>query len=63
MHLLKAEDVLRRAETPLFWVGEFTIASLSLWLARRRFAMMVISRSQDKLDGEHCCTAIFWSFQ
>uniref|UniRef100_A0A7N5ZR34 3-ketoacyl-CoA reductase n=1 Tax=Anabas testudineus TaxID=64144 RepID=A0A7N5ZR34_ANATE len=85
---------LRRAETPLFWVGAFTVASLALWLlyrmlsgfriwvlgngqllspklgkwavvtgatdgigksyaeelARRGFAMMLISRSQDKLD-------------
>uniref|UniRef100_A0A3Q4HD96 3-ketoacyl-CoA reductase n=1 Tax=Neolamprologus brichardi TaxID=32507 RepID=A0A3Q4HD96_NEOBR len=82
------------AETPLFWVGAFTVASLTLWLlyrlltgfriwvlgngqllspklgkwavvtgatdgigksyaeelARRGFAMMLISRSQEKLD-------------
>ncbi|CAL8323265.1 very-long-chain 3-oxoacyl-CoA reductase-A [Gadus morhua] len=88
------EDVLRRAETPLMWVGAFTVASLALWLlyrllsgiriwvlgnggllspklgkwavvtgatdgigksyaeelARRGFSMMLISRSQDKLD-------------
>uniref|UniRef100_A0A668A3R5 3-ketoacyl-CoA reductase n=1 Tax=Myripristis murdjan TaxID=586833 RepID=A0A668A3R5_9TELE len=86
--------MLRRAETPLFWVGASTVASLALWLlyrllsgfriwvlgngqllspklgkwavvtgatdgigksyaeelARRGFAMMLISRSQDKLD-------------
>uniref|UniRef100_A0A8C4ZR51 3-ketoacyl-CoA reductase n=1 Tax=Gadus morhua TaxID=8049 RepID=A0A8C4ZR51_GADMO len=88
------QDVLRRAETPLMWVGAFTVASLALWLlyrllsgiriwvlgnggllspklgkwavvtgatdgigksyaeelARRGFSMMLISRSQDKLD-------------
>uniref|UniRef100_A0A672J1T7 3-ketoacyl-CoA reductase n=1 Tax=Salarias fasciatus TaxID=181472 RepID=A0A672J1T7_SALFA len=86
--------VIRRAETPLFWVGALTVASLALWLlyrllsgfriwvlgngqllspklgkwavvtgatdgigksyaeelARRGFAMMLISRSQEKLD-------------
>ncbi|KAK6318554.1 very-long-chain 3-oxoacyl-CoA reductase-A [Coregonus clupeaformis] len=94
MHSLNVEDMLRMAETPLFWVGAFTVASLSLWvlhrllqgfriwvlgngqllspklgkwavvtgatdgigkvyaeeLARKGFAMMLISRSQDKLD-------------
>ncbi|KAM6973463.1 very-long-chain 3-oxoacyl-CoA reductase-A [Aplochiton taeniatus] len=94
MHSLNAGDMLRTAETPLFWVGAFTVATLSLWLlyrllsgfriwvlgngqllspklgkwavvtgatdgigksyaeelARRGFAMMLISRSQDKLD-------------
>ncbi|KAM9816155.1 very-long-chain 3-oxoacyl-CoA reductase-A [Syngnathus typhle] len=89
-----AGDMLRRAETPLFWVGAFTVASLLLWLlyrllsgfrvwvlgngqlisprlgkwavvtgatdgigksyaeelARRGFAMVLISRSQHKLD-------------
>lgn len=88
------EDVLRRAEAPLLWVGAFTVALLALWLlymllagiriwvlgngrllspklgqwavvtgatdgigksyaeelARRGFSMMLISRSQDKLD-------------
>ena len=29
------EDVLRRAETPLMWVGAFTVASLALWLLYR----------------------------
>ncbi|KAF1386491.1 hypothetical protein PFLUV_G00095400 [Perca fluviatilis] len=94
MNWMNAEETLRRAETPLFWVGAFTVASLALWLlyrllsgfriwvlgngqllspklgkwavvtgatdgigksyaeelARRGFAMMLISRSQDKLD-------------
>ncbi|KAK6309339.1 hypothetical protein J4Q44_G00208020 [Coregonus suidteri] len=94
MHSLKVEDMFHMAETPLFWVGTFTVASLSLWvlhrllqgfriwvlgngqllspklgrwavvtgatdgigkvyaeeLARKGFAMMLISRSQDKLD-------------
>ncbi|XP_077373221.1 very-long-chain 3-oxoacyl-CoA reductase-A [Festucalex cinctus] len=88
------QDMLRRAETPLFWVGAFTVASLLVWilyrlfsgfrvwvlgngqllsprlgkwavvtgatdgigksyaeeLARRGFAMVLISRSQHKLD-------------
>ncbi|XP_061534278.1 very-long-chain 3-oxoacyl-CoA reductase-A [Phycodurus eques] len=87
-------DMLRGAETPLFWVGAFAVASLLLWLlyrllsgfrvwvlgngqlisprlgkwavvtgatdgigksyaeelARRGFAMVLISRSQHKLD-------------
>uniref|UniRef100_A0A671XWT3 3-ketoacyl-CoA reductase n=1 Tax=Sparus aurata TaxID=8175 RepID=A0A671XWT3_SPAAU len=94
MNWMNVEETLRRAETPLFWVGAFTVASLVLWLlyrllsgfriwvlgngqlltpklgkwavvtgatdgigksyaeelARRGFAMMLISRSQDKLD-------------
>ncbi|XP_029378487.1 very-long-chain 3-oxoacyl-CoA reductase-A [Echeneis naucrates] len=94
MKWMNAEETLRRAETPLFWVGAFTVACLVLWLlyrllsgfriwvlgngqllspklgkwavvtgatdgigksyaeelARRGFAMMLISRSQDKLD-------------
>ncbi|XP_040019034.2 very-long-chain 3-oxoacyl-CoA reductase-A isoform X1 [Gasterosteus aculeatus] len=94
MNWMNAEETLRRAEAPLFWVGAFTVASLALWLlyrvlsgfriwvlgngqllsprlgkwavvtgatdgigksyaeelARRGFAMMLISRSQDKLD-------------
>ncbi|XP_034541574.1 very-long-chain 3-oxoacyl-CoA reductase-A [Notolabrus celidotus] len=94
MSWMNVEETLRRAETPLFWVGAFTVASLTLWLlyrllsgfriwvlgngqlltpklgkwavvtgatdgigksyaeelARRGFAMMLISRSQDKLD-------------
>uniref|UniRef100_A0A3Q3N2V3 3-ketoacyl-CoA reductase n=1 Tax=Mastacembelus armatus TaxID=205130 RepID=A0A3Q3N2V3_9TELE len=89
-----AQSLLIPAETPLFWVGAFTVASLSLWLlyrllsgfriwvlgngqllspklgkwavvtgatdgigksyaeelARRGFALMLISRSQDRLD-------------
>ncbi|XP_013880521.1 very-long-chain 3-oxoacyl-CoA reductase-A [Austrofundulus limnaeus] len=91
---MNMEGVIRRAETPLLWVGAFTVASLTLWLlfrlitgfriwvlgnggllspklgkwavvtgatdgigksyaeelARRGFAMMLISRSQEKLD-------------
>uniref|UniRef100_A0A4W5LR93 3-ketoacyl-CoA reductase n=1 Tax=Hucho hucho TaxID=62062 RepID=A0A4W5LR93_9TELE len=92
MHSLKVDDLLHMTETPLFWVGTFTVASLSLWvlhrllqgfriwvlgngqllspklgkwavvtgkvsflhgpiiLAGKGFAMMLISRSQDKLD-------------
>uniref|UniRef100_A0A3Q3EE88 3-ketoacyl-CoA reductase n=1 Tax=Labrus bergylta TaxID=56723 RepID=A0A3Q3EE88_9LABR len=94
MNWMNVEETLRRAETALFWVGAFTVASLALWLlyrllsgfriwvlgngqllspklgkwavvtgatdgigksyaeelARRGFAMMLISRSQDKLD-------------
>ncbi|KAM9568775.1 very-long-chain 3-oxoacyl-CoA reductase-A-like [Salvelinus alpinus] len=94
MYSLNVEDMLHVAETPLFWVGAFTVASLSLWvlhrllqgfriwvwgngqlispklgkwavvtgatdgigkvyaeeLARKGFAMILISRSQDKLD-------------
>ncbi|GLD61557.1 very-long-chain 3-oxoacyl-CoA reductase-A-like protein [Lates japonicus] len=94
MNWKNVEEMIRRAETPLFWVGAFTVASLALWLlyrllsgfriwvlgngqllspklgkwavvtgatdgigksyaeelARRGFAMMLISRSQDKLD-------------
>ncbi|KAM4553510.1 very-long-chain 3-oxoacyl-CoA reductase-A [Fundulus diaphanus] len=88
------DELISRAETPLFWVGAFTVASLALWLlyrlltgfriwilgngqlltpklgkwavvtgatdgigksyaeelARRGFSMMLISRSQEKLD-------------
>uniref|UniRef100_A0A4W5PLJ2 3-ketoacyl-CoA reductase n=1 Tax=Hucho hucho TaxID=62062 RepID=A0A4W5PLJ2_9TELE len=90
MHSLNVEDMLRMAETPIFWVGAFAVASLSLWvlhrllqgfriwvwgngqllspklgkwavvtgatdgigkLARKGFAMILISRSQDKLDN------------
>uniref|UniRef100_A0A8P4GB27 3-ketoacyl-CoA reductase n=1 Tax=Dicentrarchus labrax TaxID=13489 RepID=A0A8P4GB27_DICLA len=94
MNWMNAEETLRRAETPLFWVGALTVASLALWLlyrllsgfriwvlgngqllspklgkwavvtgatdgigksyaeelARRGFAMMLISRTQHKLD-------------
>uniref|UniRef100_A0A667ZVY7 3-ketoacyl-CoA reductase n=1 Tax=Myripristis murdjan TaxID=586833 RepID=A0A667ZVY7_9TELE len=94
MSWMNVDEMLRRAETPLFWVGASTVASLALWLlyrllsgfriwvlgngqllspklgkwavvtgatdgigksyaeelARRGFAMMLISRSQDKLD-------------
>uniref|UniRef100_A0A8C8ISY2 3-ketoacyl-CoA reductase n=1 Tax=Oncorhynchus tshawytscha TaxID=74940 RepID=A0A8C8ISY2_ONCTS len=94
MYSLNVEDMLPVAETPLFWVGAFTVASLSLWvlhrllqgfriwvwgngqllspklgkwavvtgatdgigkvyaeeLARKGFAMILISRTQDKLD-------------
>uniref|UniRef100_A0A3Q2WUX4 3-ketoacyl-CoA reductase n=1 Tax=Haplochromis burtoni TaxID=8153 RepID=A0A3Q2WUX4_HAPBU len=74
---MNVEEMISWAETPLFWVGAFTVASLTLWLlyrlltgfriwvlgngqllspklgkwlARRGFAMMLISRSQEKLD-------------
>nr|XP_054588788.1 very-long-chain 3-oxoacyl-CoA reductase-A isoform X1 [Nothobranchius furzeri] len=91
---MSMEEMICRAETPLFWVGALTVAFLTLWLlyrlltgfriwvlgngqllspklgkwavvtgatdgigksyaeelARRGFAMMLISRSQDKLD-------------
>lgn len=94
MKWMDAEEMIRRAETPLFWVGALTVASLALWLlykllsgfriwvlgngkllsprlgkwavvtgatdgigksyaeelARRGFAVMLISRSQEKLD-------------
>lgn len=94
MYSLNVEDMLPVAEMPLFWVGAFTVASLSLWvlhrllqgfriwvwgngqllspklgkwavvtgatdgigkvyveeLARKGFAVILISRSQDKLD-------------
>ncbi|XP_055790730.1 very-long-chain 3-oxoacyl-CoA reductase-A-like isoform X1 [Salvelinus fontinalis] len=94
MYSLNVEDMLPVGETPLFWVGAFTVASLSLWvlhrllqgfriwvwgngqlispklgkwavvtgatdgigkvyaeeLARKGFAMILISRSQGKLD-------------
>ncbi|KAG7281858.1 hypothetical protein CRUP_031107 [Coryphaenoides rupestris] len=32
------EDVLRRAETPLLWVGAVTVASLALWLLYKLLA-------------------------
>uniref|UniRef100_A0A3B4T3S3 3-ketoacyl-CoA reductase n=1 Tax=Seriola dumerili TaxID=41447 RepID=A0A3B4T3S3_SERDU len=32
---MNAEEMLRRAETPLFWVGALTVASLALWLLYR----------------------------
>lgn len=35
MNRMNAEETLRRAETPLFWVGAFTVASLALWLLYR----------------------------
>ncbi|CAB1445215.1 unnamed protein product [Pleuronectes platessa] len=35
MEWMNAEETLRRAETPLFWVGAFTVASLALWLLYR----------------------------
>uniref|UniRef100_A0A673XZ14 3-ketoacyl-CoA reductase n=1 Tax=Salmo trutta TaxID=8032 RepID=A0A673XZ14_SALTR len=94
MNSLKVDDMLLMTETLFFWVGTFTVASLSLWvlhrllqgfriwvlgngqllspklgkwavvtgatdgigkvyaekLAGKGFAMMLISRSQDKLD-------------
>ncbi|KAL0967942.1 hypothetical protein UPYG_G00260160 [Umbra pygmaea] len=94
MNSLSVEDMLRMTETPIFWVGAFTVALLSLWmlhrllqgfriwvlgngqllspklgkwavvtgatdgigkvyaeeLARKGFALVLISRSQDKLD-------------
>lgn len=35
MHSLKLDDMLHMTETPLFWVGTFTVASLSLWVLHR----------------------------
>lgn len=35
MKWMNAEETLRRAEAPLFWVGAFTVASLALWLLYR----------------------------
>lgn len=35
MNWMNAEEMLRRAETPLFWVGAFAVASLALWLLYR----------------------------
>lgn len=35
MNRMNAEETLRRAEAPLFWVGAFTVASLALWLLYR----------------------------
>lgn len=35
MNWMNVEETLRRAETPLFWVGAFTVASLVLWLLYR----------------------------
>ncbi|KAM7397106.1 hypothetical protein PAMP_020103 [Pampus punctatissimus] len=32
---MNVEEMLRRAETPLFWVGAFAVASLALWLLYR----------------------------
>lgn len=38
MDRMNVEETLRRAETPLFWVGAFTVASLALWLLYRLFS-------------------------
>lgn len=35
MKWMNVEETLRGAETPLFWVGAFTVASLALWLLYR----------------------------
>ncbi|KAF0040524.1 hypothetical protein F2P81_006422 [Scophthalmus maximus] len=35
MKWMNAEEMLRRAEAPLFWVGAFTVASLALWMLYR----------------------------
>lgn len=35
MNWKNVEEMIRRAETPLFWVGAFTVASLALWLLYR----------------------------
>lgn len=35
MKWMNVEETLRGAETPLFWVGAFTVASLALWLVYR----------------------------
>lgn len=38
MEWTKIEETLRRAETPLFWVGALAVASLVLWLLYRLFS-------------------------
>lgn len=35
MKWMNAEETLRGAETPLFWVGALTVASLFVWLVYR----------------------------
>lgn len=35
MKWMNVEETLRRAETPLFWVGAFAVASMALWLLYR----------------------------
>ena len=35
MNWMNVEEMLRRAEAPLFWVGAFTVACLALWLLYR----------------------------
>lgn len=35
MNWMNVEEMIRRAETPLFWVGAFTVAFLTLWLLYR----------------------------
>lgn len=32
---MNVEEMISWAETPLFWVGAFTVASLTLWLFYR----------------------------
>lgn len=32
---MNVEEMISWAETPLFWVGAFTVASLTLWLLYR----------------------------
>ncbi|CAB1417845.1 unnamed protein product [Pleuronectes platessa] len=63
MEWMNAEETLRRAETPLFWVGAFTVASLALWLLYRLlsgFRIWVLGNGQllspklGKWAGEWC---------
>lgn len=35
MNWMNVEEMFRWAETPLFWVGALTVASLALWLLYR----------------------------
>lgn len=35
MSWMDAEQMIRRAQEPLLWVGVFTVASLALWLLYR----------------------------
>lgn len=35
MNSLKVDDMLHMTETLFFWVGTFTVASLSLWVLHR----------------------------
>ncbi|KAF3706212.1 Very-long-chain 3-oxoacyl-CoA reductase-A [Channa argus] len=49
MNWMNVDAMLRRAETPLFWVGAFTVASLALWLLYRMlsgFRIWVLGNGQ-----------------